>query len=88
MAKKKRHTSKMLIISAIGCYTSYLSNCWFGNAHGCCILKGEFPPDKDWFAEKHAREDLGFAGICSDYRCKGVIIPHKKPCKQELSTSA
>ncbi len=32
--------------------------------------------------------DLGFADIVSDYRCKGVIILHKKPCEQELSASS
>jgi hypothetical protein len=29
--------------------------------------------------------DLGFLGIATDYECKEVLIPHKKPRKQELT---
>jgi hypothetical protein len=49
------------------------------------MLKEEFPPKKNWFANKHIRIDLGFLGIEKDYKCKKVTIPNKKPKKTELA---
>jgi len=45
----------------------------------------EFPPAENWFAEFQVRVDLGFIGIDKDYVCKELLIPHKKPKKQELT---
>ena len=49
------------------------------------MLKEEFPPKKNWFANKHIRIDLGFLGIEKDYKCKKVTTPNKKPKKTELA---
>ena len=45
----------------------------------------EFPPAANWFADFRVRVDLGFLGIEKDDICKDLLIPHKKPQKQELT---
>lgn len=45
----------------------------------------EFPPAENWLAAFRVRVDLGFLGIEKDYTCKELLIPHKKPKKQELT---
>lgn len=49
------------------------------------MLQEEFPPDQPWFESFRLRVDLGFLGLATDYKCKEVVIPHKKPRKQELT---
>jgi len=43
------------------------------------MLKQEFPPEVDWFADLQVRVDLGYLGIKSDYRGDQIDIPTKKP---------
>jgi DDE superfamily endonuclease len=47
------------------------------------MLKQEFPPELDWFADIHVRVDLGYLGIQSDYRSDRMDIPTKKPRKSK-----
>ena len=47
------------------------------------MLKQEFPPEVDWFADLHVRVDLGYLGIQSDYRGDQIDIPTKKPRKSQ-----
>lgn len=49
------------------------------------MLKEDFPPDKNWFLKFRVRLDLGYKGFDKDYVAKEIIIPKKKPRKQELS---
>ena len=45
----------------------------------------EFPPEQNWFAAFRVRVDLGFLGIAKEYKCKELLIPYKKPKRQELT---
>ena len=49
------------------------------------MLNHEFPPEKDWFTAHRVRLDLGYQGFDKDYDCQSVILPKRKPCKQELT---
>jgi hypothetical protein len=62
----------------------YLSQCWVGKTHDFKLLKIEFPPEQNWFANFKIRVDLGYLGMAKEYVCKALSIPHKKPKKQEL----
>ena len=68
-------------------YIHYLSNCYIGKTHDYALLKSEFPPEREWFSHYQVRMDLGYQGFEKDYKCKKVIIPHKKPRHQELTDS-
>ena len=63
----------------------YLSPCWVGKTHDYRMFQVEFPPAQPWFEHFRLRVDLGFLGIEKDYVCKELLIPHKKPRKQELT---
>lgn len=63
----------------------YLSNCWVGKTHDYRMFQAEFPPEQQWFADFRVRVDLGFLGFEQAYVCKELLIPHKKPKKQELT---
>jgi hypothetical protein len=63
----------------------YVSPCWVGKTHDYRLFQVEFPPEQPWFEHFRLRVDLGFLGIATDYVCKEVLIPHKKPRKQELT---
>ena len=82
--KKKAHTVKAMAISNAAKVILYLSLCWAGKTHDYRMLKEEFPPEQDWFANHRVRVDLGFQGMADDYKCKELFIPNKKKKKQEL----
>lgn len=48
-------------------------------------VPGRISPHARWFERFRLRVDLGFLGIEKEYVCKGSLIPHKKPRKQELT---
>ncbi len=56
-----------------------------GTAHDYPIVKMEFPPHQDWFANFEVLMDLGYQGFKTAYKCLKVRIPNKKPRKRELS---
>ncbi len=49
------------------------------------MFREEFPPEQNWFENFRVRVDLGFLGIDKEYKCKELLIPNKKPKKQELT---
>ena len=49
------------------------------------MFQSEFPPAQPWFERFRLRVGLGFLGITTDYVGKEILIPHKKPRKQELT---
>lgn len=83
--KKKSHTLKALVISSLSKKICYLSNSCIGKTHDYKFMKEAFQPDMKWFENFNVKVDLGFLGIVSDYLCKSISIPHKKPKKSELT---
>ena len=63
----------------------YVSPWGVGKTHDYRMFQVEFPPAQPWFAPFRLRVDLGFLGIANDYVGKELLIPHKKPRKQELT---
>jgi hypothetical protein len=61
----------------------FLGRTFSGHHHDYRMLKQEFPPDVDWFAEIKIWVDLGYLGIQSDYRGDPIDIPTKKPRKSQ-----
>lgn len=83
--KKKAHTLKSLVISEQKKRICYLSRSRIGKIHDYKFMKEIFNPDLNWFENFNIKVDLGFLGIASDYVCKSIGIPHKKPKKSELT---
>jgi hypothetical protein len=61
----------------------FLGRTFSGHHHDYSMLKQEFPPELDWFADIHVRVDLGYLGMQSDYRSDRIEIPTKKPRKRK-----
>ena len=61
----------------------FLGRTFSGHNHDYTMLKQEFPPALDWFADMHVGVDLGYQGIQSDYSGDQIDIPTKKPRKSK-----
>ena len=61
----------------------FLGRTFSGHNHDYNMLKQEFPPELDWFADMHVGVDLGYQGIQSDYSGDQIDIPTKKPRKSQ-----
>src|SRR5262244_505323 len=61
----------------------FLGRTFSGHNHDYTMLKQEFPPELDWFADMHVGVDLGYQGIQSDYSGGQIDIPTKKPRKSK-----
>ena len=61
----------------------FLGRTFSGHHHDYSMLKQEFPPELDWFADIQVRVDLGYQGIQSDYKGDQIEIPTKKPRKSK-----
>lgn len=61
----------------------FLGRTFSGHHHDYNMLKQEFPPELDWFADMHVGVDLGYQGIQSDYSGDQIDIPTKKPRKSQ-----
>jgi hypothetical protein len=61
----------------------FLGRTFSGHNHDYNMLKQEFPPEVDWFADIHVGVDLGYQGIQSDYSGDQIDIPTKKPRKSQ-----
>ena len=59
----------------------FLGRTLSGHNHDYIMLKQEFPPELDWFADLNVLVNLGYLGIQSDYRGDQIAVPHKKPRK-------
>lgn len=69
----------------------YISRSYKGHQHDYSLLKAEFDPAQNWFANCRVRLDLGFQGFSDEYVCKQVVMGHKrkrvkKGTSNELST--
>src|SRR5439155_11572296 len=81
--EKKQHTLKNTVMSLPNKVIVFLGRTFSGRHHDYRMLKQEFPPELDWFADIHVRVDLGYLGIQSDYRGERIAIPTKKPRKSQ-----
>jgi hypothetical protein len=61
----------------------FLGRTFSGHNHDYLMLKQEFPPELDWFADINVRVDLGYLGMKADYRGDRIDIPTKKPRKSQ-----
>jgi DDE superfamily endonuclease len=61
----------------------FLGRTFSGHHHDYTMLKQEFPPEVEWFADLNIRVDLGYLGIKSDYLGDQIDIPTKKPRKSQ-----
>ena len=61
----------------------FLGRTFSGHHHDYLMLKQEFPPELDWFADINVRVDLGYLGMKADYRGDRIAIPTKKPRKSQ-----
>jgi hypothetical protein len=81
--EKKRHTLKNTVMAQPDKFIVFLGRTFSGHNHDYLMLKQEFPPELDWFADINVRVDLGYLGIRSDYRGDRIDIPTKKPRKSQ-----
>lgn len=70
---------KTLVISSVLKVILYISRPYEGQAHDYSLLKREFPPRMNWFANFEVKLDLGFQGFKDAYKCRLLKIPNKKP---------
>jgi len=82
-AEKKQHMLKNTVMSLPDKVIVFLGRTFSGHHHDYTMLKQEFPPEVDWFADLQVRVDLGYLGIKSDYRGDQIDIPTKKPRKSQ-----
>jgi hypothetical protein len=61
----------------------FLGRTFSGHHHDYNMLKTEFSPEFDWFAELSVLADLGYLGIRTDYTGEQIALPHKKPRKSK-----
>jgi DDE superfamily endonuclease len=81
--EKKQHTLKNTVMTLPDKFIVFLGRTFSGRHHDYSMLKAEFPPELDWFADLHVRVDLGYLGIKTDYRGDRIDIPTKKPRKSK-----
>src|SRR5437899_11583344 len=84
---KKQHTLKNTVMSLPDKMIVFLGRTFSGHNHDYRMLKQEFPPDLDWFADLNVLVDLGYLGIQSDYRWDQIEVPHKKPRRSQKNPS-
>jgi hypothetical protein len=80
-AEKKQHTLQNTVMSLPDKLSVFLGRTFSGHNHDDTMLKQEFPPEVEWFADLPVRVDLGYLGIKSDYHGEQIDIPTKKPRK-------
>jgi len=78
IAVKKRHTQKSTVMARKNKSIFYLSKLEVGKVHDYKLLKNNFPPSLDWFAQLMVHIDWGYQGFESDYSAKAVLIAFKK----------
>lgn len=55
--EKKQHTLKNTVMSLPDKFLVFLGRTFRGHNHDYRMLKQEFPPELDWFADLHVRVD-------------------------------
>lgn len=76
---------KTTVISSTDKRILYVSKVWVGKTHDYTILKGEFPPNLDWFAKFTVRLDSGYQGFQNDYKSQLCYLPIKRKKNEELT---
>ena len=61
----------------------FLGRTFSGHNHDYRMLKQEFPPEVDWFADLNVRVALGYLGIQSDDCGEQIDIPTRTPRKSQ-----
>src|SRR5437870_3099597 len=84
---KKQHMLKNTVMSLPDKFIVFLGRTFSGHNHDYLMLKQEFPPDLDWFADINVRVDLGYLGMQADYRGDQIDMPTKKPRKSKKNPS-
>lgn len=74
-----------MVISSVDKQILYVSDVYNGKEHDYTLLKTEFPPEQDWFANHIMRLDSGYQGFQTDYKCQKVYLPHKKKAGKALT---
>jgi len=82
--KKKAHTYKNTIISTLQKFILFIELTFTGHNHDYKMFKSEFSTKEAWFEHLKVFVDLGYQGICKDYSGKNILIPIKKPRKQQF----
>jgi hypothetical protein len=82
-AGKKQQTLKNTVMALPDKFIICLGRTFSGHHHDSIMLKQEFPPELDWFADINVRVDLGYLGVKSDYHGDRIDIPTKKPRKSQ-----
>lgn len=70
------------MITTLNKFILFVGQTFLGRKHDYAMLKQEFPPDANWFAEIEVLVDSGYQGIRTDYN-ELVILPYKKPRKSK-----
>lgn len=81
--KKKRHTIKNTVMTTLTKFILFVGRTFTGRNHDYTMLKTEFPPDEDWFAQLRVLVDAAYQGIRTDYVGDDISHPHKKPRKSK-----
>lgn len=76
---------KNTVISSVNKVILFLGRTFTGHNHDYTLLKTEFPPELDWFADLAVLVDLGYLGIQTDYQGEQIQIPTKKPRKSKAN---
>ncbi len=76
---------KNTVISSVSKVILFLGRTFSAHNHDYTLLKTEFSPELDWFAQLAVLVDLGYLGIQSDYRSEQIQIPNKKPRKSKAN---
>ena len=77
--EKKQHTLKNTVMALPDKLIVFLGRTFSGHNHDYSMLKKEFPPELDWFADLHVLVDLGYLDMKTDYTGDRIDIPTKKP---------
>ncbi|MEZ4630410.1 MAG: transposase family protein [Deinococcales bacterium] len=85
---KKRHTVKNIVIATLKKLIIFVGLSFSGHNHDYKMLKQEFPPEQEWFEAIESLADLGYQGICKDYKGENIRVPHKKPRKSKSNPEA
>lgn len=71
------------MISTVDKVILFVGRTFTGHNNDYKMLKEEFSPDLDWFADMSVLADLGYLGLRSDYEGDDIELPHKKPRKSK-----
>jgi len=83
VGKKKVPTYKNTLISTLQKYILFIGLTFTGHNHDYKMLKSEFSTKEPWFEHLKVFVDLGYQGICKDYKGENFIMPVRKARKSK-----